>query len=438
MSSSLRFVERGRLVEVCGASTSGKTQVLLTTAALAALDNPDLTVVLVCCTAAQSVVSRLRSLVVALVGRRVDQAERGAGLDTILPRAAALFRAETGAGSQVASGVGASLRDNPTQSMEDEAAACLGQIHVVHMSNAHALLLFLHCLKRGLDLGGEGGETGGEPSTRPPEKTSELAEETAAAGKATSLPSTMGTSVAPLGPATAVAATVSKAPDHAESAAVEALLTASTGHACAAAATVVAHMQRRCDGAGPLLLVVDGLGSALGAATSGSAGHQAGVALLSAVGSALLSLARDSDAAVLVSNNVVTDRSIGSDLGGRDGNAASFGVKPALGVTWAAVPDSRFLVQPQRCHDVPARKPASASASSRLGGHAADGLVEVTALKLRDAVRSLRDALGTCCLIIRVIFYCRVLRIASCTVFHLLSLRVSGLSRVQRYSCAGY
>lgn len=360
------FAERGRVTEVCGSSCSGKTQLLLTTAARAALEDPTLTVAVVCCTAAQSIISRLRSLVVALVSRRVNSAvASGTDLEIVLPRTAALLRAE-----EIEGTVGAVLHASLAQSMEDEAAECLKQIHVASVVEAGALVLFLRCLTSALDGGGKGEGTGTSMGTAEAKLEISVVDQVATA--AASLPTQLDretpvSAVPPLPPLVNL-----------EAIAAEAELSAAFGHARSAANAIAAQVQCRSAGIGPLVLVVDGLGSTLGAALSGNAGHQAGFALVVAVGAALLALARCHDVAVLVSNTVVADRVPRSrGGGGGSADAPAFGVKPAHGVSWAAVPDSRFLLRPLL------------SAMDATKQVLTDGRVEVTAIKMRDAVSGL-------------------------------------------------
>ena len=362
------FANFGRVTEVCGSSCSGKTQLLLTTAAGAALEDPTLTVGVVCCTAAQSIISRLRSLVVALVTRRVNSAvASGTDLEIVLPRTAALLRAE-----EIEGTVAAALHASLAQSMEDEAAECLKQIHVASVVEAGALVLFLRCLASALD-GGDKGEGTGGTSLGTVEAKLEISAAYQVATAAASLPTQLDREGA---------TTVSAVPPppplvDLEAIATEADFSAAFGHARSAANAIAAQVQCRSAGIGPLMLVVDGLGSTLGAALSGNAGHQAGFALVVAVGAALLALARCHDVAVLVSNTVVADRVTRSRGGGGSADVPALGLKPANGVSWAAVPDSRFLLRPL---------PSAMDAMKQI---LSDGRVEVTALKMRDAVSGL-------------------------------------------------
>jgi hypothetical protein len=230
--------------------------------------------------------------------------------------------------------------------------------------------LFLRCLTSALDGGGEGEGTGGTSMGMAEAKigisvVDQVA--TAAASLPTQLDREGATPVLPpLPPLVDL-----------EAIAAEAELSAAFGHARGAANAIAAQVQCRSAGIGPLMLVVDGLGSTLGAALSGNAGHQAGFALVVAVGAALLALARCHDVAVLVSNTVVADRVPRSRSGGGSADAPAFGVKPAHGVSWAAVPDSRFLLRPLL------------SAMDATKQVLTDGRVEVTAIKMRDAVSGL-------------------------------------------------
>lgn len=341
MQRSCFFAERGLVTEVCGASSSGKTQTLLTTAVMGALEDPSLTVVLVCCTSSQSVVSRLRTLVVSLLKRKVDEAlALGEPLERAMPRLAAQLREEMG------TDVGTALRTNAEVLMDEEAYLCLHQICVVHAPEADSLLLFLHCLEQHLN---------DEHPFSQETPTLETAVVVDACAKADAAASAL-----------------------VDAAAVRGSLATCAAHAATAAAAVAVDIHCRAGGVGPLMLLVDGLGSVLSAAQSGQVGHHAGNALVVAAGAALLSLARGHDAAVLVSNLLVADRAAQMPVTrGHDGSGApsrhDLGVKPALGISWISVPDRRFLL---------ARRGDGGKASS-------DGLIDVFVLKQRDAVRGL-------------------------------------------------
>ena len=318
---------------------------LLTTSAQAALDDPGITVVLVCCTAVQSVISRLRSLVVALLKKRVESVlTAGGDLDRLLPRASSLLRTE------MSGGVNDVLRANVQQSIDEEAAATLQQICVVHLVDVWTVVLFLRKLSSVLDEGLESVSEGA--------------------------PAPMGDIQGVAGEDALVSA-----------AAVEVELSATASHAQDAAIRVGLDIQRRAGGVGQILLLVDGLGSVLGAAQSGQAGHQSGHALLAAVGGSLHALARGHDAAVVVSNTVVVDRMPG--VSGTSSSLVGPNVKPALGVSWAAVPDTRFLLTPMRRLASLGIEQGSSSSAPAASVERSGGLVKVYTLKIRDGVSKL-------------------------------------------------
>ena len=330
ISFGSRFAMHGKVVEVCGAATSGKTQLLLTTVAAAAVDDPHLSAVFVCCTAVQSTISRLRSLVVAFVRKKVDDALLSRGrLGSALPRAVAFRKHE------MIDDIDAALRADLAHSMTVEGEAVLRQVLVVHIVEAGPLLIFLQNMVHGLNTGRESEDRVSKEMT---------------------------SSLIPRFPEVSTDSCL------VDLAAVEADLAASYSHAQIAAATVTSEMHRRENGLGPILLAIDGLGSSLGAALSSQVGYHAGHALLAAVGSALHELAR-LDVAVLVSNTAVLNReqhTISNSF-----SIPSMDFKPALGNTWATIPDAVFLVQPVR----------------RDSESTVDGRVKVSVLKMREKVR---------------------------------------------------
>jgi hypothetical protein len=370
----------GHVIELCGASSSGKSQLLYLTAVAAVIRDPSLCVALVSCSAIQSAVSRLRSLVVSLVKQAVDAALASRReLFFALPRAAAAISDELVREGRDAApaDVEAALRMNVLRATEEETAACLQQIHLVQLYDAGRLLLFLRCLSQGLPLG-KGAAIGdtragcGDASAAVAEESLQPAVPTAASDKAAE-PAASSLSGSALVDPAAVAVELAAAASHARRAA-EAV-------ASAAAASN-----------GPLWVMVDGLGTALAAAIGGHHGHHAGHALLASVGRALHVLSRSHGVAVLVTNSVVPDLpsrgAEGRSGGGGGGNYAP-AFKPALGVTWASVPDTTLLLSSSASGgggsgDAPAACAAELPAGS---SGVPLGRVAVTILKSKISVR---------------------------------------------------
>jgi hypothetical protein len=352
------FAVPGKVVELCGASSSGKSQLLFITAAAGVVRNPNLRVAFVVCTSTQSCVSRFRSLIVSMVKLVIDKARHEHNLFVALPRARAVYADELARDGLDASdaAVEAAMRASILRATEEETAACLQQIYLVQLYDAGRLLLFLSSLAGGV----------AKPQCRETEDdhTSELRGHEGTSARDVTL-------VAPFSGADhlvdhrAVLLELTSAASHAKRAA-EAVLQASASASC-------------------LWVFIDGLGAVLAAAIGGHSGHHAGHALMASVGRALHTLARTRGAAVLITNSVVLEHNATALPGRAAFSSSVHTVKPALGVTWAGVPDMTLMLSPWSNSGTSDKGDVATAAP--IEGHGAPvGRVSVTLLKSKSGV----------------------------------------------------